>query len=240
MNKKFFILHELAAKARVTEEQIREWEKLGLVRPSGTTDEDVPLFAEPTLERIGHIQKLIDMGYGLEEIQKIVKKVGIPKQEHEKAKGKSLDQFLTVGTLAEQVGVSPRTIKHWEDKGIIDPDMRSEGGFRLYSKAYVYLCKLIQDLQLLGFTLEEIKTISDYFRDFMDLQKTMESTPKREVARKLDTMLKEIDVFFNKTELFKKGIQRWEDLLKKKKKEIINLKNQNAKRPKGSKGETHA
>ncbi|MCK7489606.1 MAG: MerR family DNA-binding transcriptional regulator [Anaerotruncus sp.] len=35
--------------------------------------------------------------------------------------------FLTVGNLAERSGVSPRTIKHWEDKGIIEPDMRTRG-----------------------------------------------------------------------------------------------------------------
>ena len=61
-----------------------------------------------------------------------------------------MDQYITISSLAEQVGVSPRTIKHWEEKGIIESEMRSAGGFRLYSQIYVYMCKLVKDLQIIS------------------------------------------------------------------------------------------
>ena len=125
--------------------------------------------------------------------------------------------------------MSPRTIKHWEDKGIIEPDMRSEGGFRLYSGVYVYLCELIRDLQLFGYTLEEIKDISDQYRYFLAVREDPESFPKSEVSGKLDAMLMEIKALSEKMKLLDRGIRRWDDLLKKKRKEILSLKARNLK-----------
>jgi DNA-binding transcriptional MerR regulator len=139
-------------------------------------------------------------------------------------------EFLTVGDLAELVGVSPRAIKHWEEKGIIEPDMRSEGGFRLYADAYVYFCELIKDLQLFGYSLEEIKEISDYFRAFLSIKDDLEVYSKEETEAKLEEMLDRIRIFDEKAGLLKQGIARWEDLLKKKKKEIMTLRTRNRKR----------
>ena len=148
--------------------------------------------------------------------------------------------YLTVGDLAERVGLSPRTIKHWEDKGIIEPDMRSEGGFRLYSGVYVYLCELIRDLQLFGYTLEEIKAISDDVRALMAIQDDIDALPKAEVDAKLGAMLRAVQALFDKMDMLKGGIDRWEDLLKKKKKDIHALKAKNQKRGKAAIGDDHA
>ncbi|MBU1185757.1 MAG: MerR family transcriptional regulator, partial [Acidobacteria bacterium] len=137
---------------------------------------------------------------------------------------------LTVGSLAELVGVSPRTIKYWEDKGIIEAELRSEGGFRLFPEAYVFICQLIKDLQLFGYSLEDIKSIADLFREFLVLNGHPEFYPPPATQEKLEEMLQSIHSMQNKMEQFKKGIVRWEDLLKKKQKEIIQLRNQNRKR----------
>jgi DNA-binding transcriptional MerR regulator len=230
MNKNVFTQEDLLLRTGVSEEILGRWMEEKLVRPAGFTDDRTPLFAEETVARLENILKLKELGYGLDEIQKIIKKIGLPRTQQQRADNNNLDQYLTVGNLAEMAGVSPRTIKHWEDKGIIEPDMRSEGGFRLYSKVYVYLCKLIQDLQLFGYTLEEIKAISDDFRDFLAFQERLESFDKDAVARKLDAMLEGIQALFDKMRLFREGMERWEDLMKKKKKEIVNLTAKNQKR----------
>jgi DNA-binding transcriptional MerR regulator len=229
-NKTVFTRDEFISKFNVQEANLREWEKENLLKPVGYTDDKTPLYAEDTEERITHIQRLNELGYKPDEIRTIIKKVGLPRVVEKKEAPAPAEKFLTVGNLAERVGLSPRTIKHWEDKGIIEPDMRSEGGFRLYSGVYVYLCELIRDLQLFGYTLEEIKVISDYFRDFLNFQNDLEKFPKSDVSQKLEVMLKEIEIFFEKMDLLEKGVERWEDLLKKKKKEILNLKNRNQKR----------
>jgi DNA-binding transcriptional MerR regulator len=190
-------------------------------------------------QRVAAIQKLAELGYETGEVQKILKKIGLPKAAEEKRRLKGSDRYLTVGDLAERVGLSPRTIKHWEDKGIIEPDMRSEGGFRLYSNGYVYVCELVRDLQLFGYALEEIKEISDSVRTFLAIREDLESFPPQEVSAKLEAMLKGIDVLFEKMGQFRKGIKRWEDLLKKKRKEISEVRARNqrreAQKPKGKK-----
>jgi DNA-binding transcriptional MerR regulator len=237
MNKNIFTRDEFIAKFSLPDASLREWERAKLLKPAGFTDEKIPLYSEEMSERAAAIQKLTELGYETPEIQKILKKIGLPGASEKKRKIKDPDRYLTVGDLAERVGLSPRTIKHWEDKGLIEPDMRSEGGFRLYSGVYVDICELIRDLQLFGYTLEEIKEVSDSFRAFLAIQENPEAFPPDEVSRKLEAMLKEVDVLFDKLGQFRKGIKRWEDLLKKKKKEISDLYGRNqkreAKKPKG-------
>jgi len=240
MEKNVFTREEFLRGAGISGEALVEWMKWKLVRPAGFTEDQRPLFPANALARVVHIQKLTELGYGFEEIQKIIKKVGLPQKKSGKKETPEKDRYLTVGELAEQSGVSPRTIKHWEDKGIIEPDMRTEGGFRLYSGAYIYLCTLIRDLQLFGYALEEIKVVSDYFRDFLAIQAGLKAFPKAEVEAKLEAMLREIKALFDKMKLLKEGIVRWEDLLKKKKKDILNLKNKNQKKPEAAKEKTDA
>ncbi|MCB0751826.1 MAG: MerR family transcriptional regulator, partial [Ignavibacteriae bacterium] len=142
---------------------------------------------------------------------------------------KKMEQFITISSLAEQVGVSPRTIKHWEEKGIIESELRSAGGFRLYSQIYVYMCKLIKDLQLFNYSLEEIKTISDYFRDFLLISNNINHYPQNETEERLEAMNSAIIQLFSKMNMLKEGIARWESLLKTKQKEIKGIKTKNTK-----------
>jgi DNA-binding transcriptional MerR regulator len=240
MNQDILTSKDLARKTGLPEETIAAWTKAKLLRPAGFADGQTPLFPAGILDRIVHVRKLAELGYRLEEIQKIIKKVGLPQDGDGRKEILEKDRFLTVGNLAEQSGVSPRTIKHWEDKGIIEPDMRTEGGFRLYSGSYVFICELIRDLQLFGYTLEEIKVISDDVRTLMVIQDDIDSFSKAEADAKLESMLRAIQGLFDKMGLLKKGIERCEDLLKKKKKDIHSLKSKNEKRGKAAGGNDNA
>jgi DNA-binding transcriptional MerR regulator len=230
MNKDVFTREDLLAKAGVSEEALAGWLRAKLVRPAGFAEDKTPLFTADALDRIVHIRKLEDLGYRIEEIQKIIKKYGLPTGKNDRKASFKKDPYLTVGGLADRSGVSPRTIKHWEDKGIIEPDMRSEGGFRLYTESYVFLCQLIRDLQLFGYTLEEIKAVSDEVRDFLAIQADLDVFPKTGVDAKLAAMLGQIQDLYDKMKLLKEGTARWEDLLKKKKKDIKGLRTRNQKR----------
>ena len=113
--------------------------------------------------------------------EKIIKKVGLPAAAGDtKKKPADKTNYLTVGNLAEKLDVSPRTIKHWEEKGIIEADLRSQGGFRLYRDYYILLCNLIKDLQLFGYSLDEIKKVSDYFRTFIGIRDNPDELPPEE------------------------------------------------------------
>ena len=214
MDNSIYTFDEIIEASGVSPEMFSLWEKSGLVQPIGQTPDRVPFYGEETLGKIRHITGFLEMGYTLDEIRKILRKVGLPETVRDRTGG-GKEQFLTVGSLAEQAGVSPRTIKHWEDKGIIEADMRSQGGFRLYRTYYVFLCRLIQDLQLFGYSLDEIKEISDFFRDFVRIRDNAGTYSAAETDRRLGLMLEEISGLLEKTTQLKAGIARWEDLLKK-------------------------
>jgi DNA-binding transcriptional MerR regulator len=240
MNKELLSLDDLASKTGVAAERISNWIKAELLRPDGFTDGKAPLFAAGVDDRVARLQKLADLGYGTEEILKIIKKVGLPQDGKGRRKEPAKGRFLTVGHLAERSGVSPRTIKHWEDKGIIEPDMRTEGGFRLYSESFVFLCQLIRDLQLFGYTLEEIKAVSDDVRTLLAIEAEPDSFPADEVERRLEAMLKAIQDLFGKMKLLEEGVERWRDLLKKKRKDILALQAKNKKRAAPAKDKKNA
>jgi DNA-binding transcriptional MerR regulator len=234
MNNTILTLQDLAEKTGVPAERVAEWTKFKLLKPDGYSENKAPLFSAAALECVALVQRLADLGYGTEEILKIVKKVGLPRDGRRRKKATDKDRFLTVGNLAERSGVSPRTIKHWEDKGIIEPDMRTEGGFRLYSESYVLLCQLIRDLQLFGYSLEEIKSVSDDVRALLAIEAGLDTRPEAEVETKLAVLLEATQALFNKMDLLEEGIERWRDLLKKKKKDILALQARNRKRGKAA------
>lgn len=239
MKKTVYLFTELLEEVDIGRDQIELWERTKLIRADGITSDKVPFYTKGTLEKIHDIKKLHDLGYRLDDIQKIIKKVGLPGTGMPVGKETKPGRFLTVGELAEKVGVSSRAIKHWEDKGIIEPDMRSEGGFRLYSEGYILLCQLIKDLQLFGYTLEEIKTIADLLREFMAVKSAWETGSPEVKTPRLEAMLHQIKVLNNKICLFKDGIERWEELLKKKKKEVSTLIN-HSKKQRSNKGQKNA
>jgi DNA-binding transcriptional MerR regulator len=66
--------------------------------------------------------------------------------------------YLQIGEVAERTGVTQRTLRFYEEKGLLKPPGRMDGGFRLYSEDDVRRVEQIKRLQtLLGFTLAEIK-----------------------------------------------------------------------------------
>ena len=230
MDKNLVSRQELLSAVTVSESVLDEWEKKRIFRAVGIDGDQSPFYTVDTVVTVQKIQTMLELGYDLESIHKIIRRFGLPNGLKYEDTSSKPGKFLTVGALSEQVGVSTRTIKHWEDKGIIEPDMRTSGGFRLYRNYYIFFCSLIRDLQLFGYSLEEIKTVSDYFRDFISIQSNMENFDKKEVEEKLDSMTETIKMLFKKTDLLKKGIQRWEELLKKKRREITQLEIKNEKR----------
>jgi DNA-binding transcriptional MerR regulator len=235
MSKEILSLEDMAGRTGIPTKRLSEWVTAKLLKPDGFTGDKAPLFSPGSLDRVTHIQRLADLGYGTEEILKIVKKIGLPRDERGRKREPEKGRFLTVGNLAERSGVSPRTIKHWEDKGIIEPDMRTEGGFRLYSESFVFLCQLIRDLQLFGYTLEEIKTFSDDVRTLLAIEADPHKFPQAEVDKRLAGMLEAVQALFDKMKLLEEGVERWQDLLKKKKKDIVALQAKNRKLDKKAK-----
>ena len=131
------------------------WEKAGILVPAGWFDTDKPYYDEQSVAQGEKLKGLMALGYALEDIRKIVAKVGLPSRALMDSAFSG--RLLTVGELAERSGVGARTLRHWEDKGLVVPDARSKGGFRLYGEDFLEICARIRELQLLGYSLEEVK-----------------------------------------------------------------------------------
>ena len=72
------------------------------------------------------------------------------------------EAYLQIGEVAERTGVTQRTLRFYEEKGLLRPPSRMDGGFRLYSESDVGRVEQVRKLQnLLGVTLAEIKEMVD-------------------------------------------------------------------------------
>jgi DNA-binding transcriptional MerR regulator len=146
---------EFLQRLRITPRELEEWLEHELIAPlPGAQD----VFAESAVEEAELIRKFSSLGYSLQEIQKIKRSVGLPVKD-ERGRYVSRSDFLTIGELAERSGINVRTIKFWEEKGLVAPHRRTEGGFRLYKPGDVVLLSFIKDLQAFNYTLAEIGTI---------------------------------------------------------------------------------
>lgn len=82
-------------------------------------------------------------------------------------------QRYQIGEVAERTGVTQRTLRFYEEKGLLDPPERMEGGFRLYSDEDINRVTYIRRLQeLLGFTLSEIKEMVDAEEELQQIAAT--------------------------------------------------------------------
>ncbi|MDK3258184.1 MerR family transcriptional regulator [Blastococcus capsensis] len=68
-------------------------------------------------------------------------------------------ELMQIGQVAERTGLSLRTIRFYEENGLVLPTARSEGGFRLYSQDDVARLDVIKRMKPLGFSLEEMQEL---------------------------------------------------------------------------------
>lgn len=73
-------------------------------------------------------------------------------------------EALTIRRLAKEGGVSAKTLRHWEELGLIRPSRRTHANYRLYIQADVDRVLFILKAKSLGFTLAEIGKIFDLAR----------------------------------------------------------------------------
>jgi DNA-binding transcriptional MerR regulator len=214
---------ELLAELGIAEETLAHWEKLGLIIPVGILDDGKnPFYTDVAVQEARQIQQLLSLGYDIEGIQKIVRKVGFPSKRKKGSRGREA-VLLTVGQLAEATGLNARTIKYWEERSILQPDGRSVGGFRLYSPDTVEFCALIRDLQNFGYSLEEIRDAADLIRDFDSISKGTSTLPSNERTARLEDMAVKLTKVEERIHGLRDGIKRWDNILKKQRREIQQL-----------------
>ena len=66
---------------------------------------------------------------------------------------------LLIGRVAGELGLNPKTIRYYEDVGLLPEADRTSSGYRVYSPEVINRLKFIKQAQRLGFRLNEIKDI---------------------------------------------------------------------------------
>jgi MerR family copper efflux transcriptional regulator len=113
-----------------------------------------------------------------------------------------IKQKMRIGELADQAGVTPRTIRYYEGLGLLGPSEREGQGFRYYTEAELIRLKKIDALKQFGLTLEEIgEIIPLYCEDPTGL------LGKRRVLEILEVQLAETDEKIEALQRFRSEIQ---------------------------------
>ena len=112
------------------------------------------------------------------------------------------DRTWTIAQVAEEFGVTHRTVRHYEELGLVTPERR--GTTRVYHRRDRTRLGLILRGKRLGFPLEEIRTIIDLYDAprgrASQLEYVLSQVDERRVdlerrRRDLDDALKELDAF---------------------------------------------
>ncbi len=70
-----------------------------------------------------------------------------------------MGERMRIGEVAERTDLSLRTIRYYEEVGLVVPSARSQGGFRLYTEPDIHRLNLIRKMKPLGFHLEEMRDL---------------------------------------------------------------------------------
>lgn len=66
---------------------------------------------------------------------------------------------MRIGEVADRLGLSLRSIRYYEESGLVAPSARTQGGFRLYTEPDVNRLLLIMQMKPLGFSLDEMRDV---------------------------------------------------------------------------------
>ena len=66
---------------------------------------------------------------------------------------------MLIGRLAKELGVTPKTLRHYEAKGLVPSAERTAKGYRTYSEAAVRRARLVVGLRNLGLPLDVVESL---------------------------------------------------------------------------------
>jgi Cu(I)-responsive transcriptional regulator len=75
------------------------------------------------------------------------------------------DGLMNIGEVANRSGLPAKTIRYYEDIGLVLPSARKANGYRDYDEQDLNLLKFVQRARSLGFTVEQCRELLDLYRD---------------------------------------------------------------------------
>lgn len=120
-------------------------------------------------------------------------------------------KYYTAGEIAKISGVSSRTIRFYDSKGLLQPVDYSASGYRYYDSSSFETLQKILMFKFLGFSLEQIKElIQSHQREYSIMKQSLEN--QKELLKKkrieIDRLLEAVEVAETCTE-----IEDWDNLI---------------------------
>jgi len=94
------------------------------------------------------------------------------------------ERHMQIGEVAVRTELSLRTIRHYEEAGLVTPSARSQGGFRLYAEEDVNRFMVIRRMKPLGFTLDEMRELLEV-TDRLDADPPVEPAERAKLLQRL-------------------------------------------------------
>lgn len=95
-----------------------------------------------------------------------------------------VERHMQIGEVAVRTELSLRTIRHYEEAGLVTPSARSQGGFRLYAEKDVNRFMVIRRMKPLGFTLDEMRELLEV-TDRLDADPPVEPAERAKLLQRL-------------------------------------------------------
>ncbi|PEF69530.1 MerR family transcriptional regulator [Bacillus cereus] len=96
-----------------------------------------------------------------------------------------------IDEVTKQVGLTKRTLRYYEEIGLIDPPERSEGNIRLYTDEDIARIKrIVEAKEVLGITLQEMQHFLS-LKERMEQRRSSENPRDREVIQEIKEMLEQ-------------------------------------------------
>ncbi|QGU86064.1 Zn(2+)-responsive transcriptional regulator [Erwinia sorbitola] len=109
-----------------------------------------------------------------------------------------------IGQLAKLADVTPDTIRFYEKQQMMDHEVRTEGGFRLYSDSDLQRLKFIRHGRKLGFTLEAI-------RELLSIRVDPEHHTCQESKTIVQKRLSEVEAMLDELQHMQQSLKRLND-----------------------------
>ena len=121
------------------------------------------------------------------------------------------EENISIGDLAKELGLTTRTLRYWEEVGIIEAAERADGANRGYTPYYVRRIKFILKLKELGLTIKEMQ---DLYVAYGEAKQTEKMIPR--LIEILDLHIDKVDERMAKLASLRKEIVDYRQRMVKK------------------------
>ena len=116
---------------------------------------------------------------------------------------------LRIGKLAGRTGTSVRTIRYYEQRGLLAPIGRTPAGYRLYDQRAILVLKTIRKLRMLGLSIADITELKRGY----NLSKVCDEPMLGTYIGLLEQRLKDVDRRMTELQDLKKELTEHRDRL---------------------------